>query len=307
MKGFSKRMRVAGFFALSFVLFSIQGHAAICRFDLPSLEGEWQEYREGEFIAQYSLAGRHALKNPIDSQVSGVPDVVADALAQLVVMRELLKQMKFQLPLESSRYQGQGASHIVVRFRKLHYLNGQAFDEVRRLPSGECVLIIDLDSRYSSGNLTPAHELFHQVQNGYAPFKRPWFYEGTARWSETILGKSAVVARPIPDNAADTKLFWEQSYAAASVWYGLIERCNQQSAKVAVPDHLRAQRYRSGRPVILDDDIPGHDFIRQVLEELSKLGDRVTQTEGLKPYRWPESTQRDPRYDEQMWAAIQGC
>src|SRR5690606_39577266 len=100
-------------------------------------------------------------------------------------MREMLKLLGFQQPLESPRYLTQGASHILVRFREMEKSNGRAFDEVRRLPSGECVLIIEVTSRYRSGNFTPAHELFHQIQNGYTTFKQPWFYEGTARWSES--------------------------------------------------------------------------------------------------------------------------
>lgn len=295
---------VAVFAVLCLALFSLPGEAGVCQRKLQSLEGEWRDYRQDEFIVQYSPTGEHALQSLTDTRSSGVPDVVADAATQLVAMRGMLKHLGFQLPLDSRRYQGQGARHVLVRFRKMDGLNGRAFDEVRRLPSGECVVVIEVTSRYRTGNLTPAHELFHQVQNGYTPFKRPWFYEGTARWAETILGKTSIVARSPPANEADREAFWAQSYAAVSTWYGLIERCDKNPAEVAVPDHLRALRYRDGRPIIADADIPGYAFIRQVLEELAKFGDRVSRKEGINPHRWPEKMQRDSRFDSEMWRGV---
>src|SRR5690606_42150143 len=149
-------------------------------------------------------------------------------------MRELLEYLQFQLPLESPRYQTQGATHVLVRFRNLQKVNGRAFDEVRRLPSGECVLIVEITARYRSGNLTPAHEYFHQVQNGYTPFKRPWYYEGSARWSETILGKSVVAPQAPPEEDSDLQALWTRSYSAVSVWYGLIRLCDRDTSVIAV-------------------------------------------------------------------------
>ncbi|NLY28683.1 MAG: hypothetical protein GX049_14275 [Alcaligenaceae bacterium] len=292
------------FVALSLALFSLPSQADVCQRKLLPLEGNWHDYRQGEFIVQYTVAGEHALQAPTDTQTTGVPDVVADATTQLMAMHDMLKHLGFQLPLESQRYHGQGASHILVRFRKMDGLNGRAFDEVRRLPSGECVLIIELTNRYRTGNLTPAHELFHQVQNGYAPFKRPWFYEGTARWAETILGKESVAADPYPMSEADRRSFWAKSYAAVPTWYGLLKQCDRNPTDVAIPDDLRNLRYRDGRPVISDADILGHSFIRQVLEELATLGDRISNKEGINPHRWPEKTQRDSRFDSEMWHVV---
>lgn len=296
--------------ALSLFLFSLPSWAEICQRKLQPLEGEWRDYRQGDFIVQYTVTGEHALRSPTDTQATGVPDAVADAATQLVAMSGMLKHLGFQLPFESRRYKGQSASHLLVRFRKMDGLNGRAFDEVRRLPSGECVLIIEVTNRYRTGNLTPAHELFHQMQNGYTPFKRPWFYEGTARWAETILGATSIVARPPPANEVNRRAFWGQSYAAVSTWYGLIERCDRNPAEVTIPDHLRALRYRDGRAVIVDADIPGHTFIQLALEELGSLSDRVSLDEGLDPHRWPEKMQRESRFDSEMWRTVlqaSGC
>lgn len=291
--------------ALWLLLFGLPSVAEVCQHKLQPLDGEWHDYRQDEFVLQFSVAGEHALQAPImDTEATGVPDVVADAATQLVAMREMLRHLRFQPPLESARYQGQGANHILVRFRKMAGLNGRAFDEVRRMPSGECVLIIEVTNRYRTGNLTPAHELFHQVQNGYAPFKRPWFYEGTARWAETILGKKPVAPRRPPANEAERRILWAQSYAAVASWHGLIDRCDRYLTEVSVPDPLRVLRYRDGRPVMVDADIPGHAFIRHVLEELTQSGERISREQKLDPHHWPEKMQRDSRFDGEIWNAV---
>lgn len=289
---------------LSLTLLSLPSLANVCQTKLKPLEGEWEDHREDEFIIQYAIAGKHALQETQDTAASGLPDVIADAATQLVAMREMLKLLGFQQPLESPRYLTQGASHILVRFREMEKSNGRAFDEVRRLPSGECVLIIEVTSRYRSGNFTPAHELFHQIQNGYTTFKQPWFYEGTARWSESVLGKQRVFARPYPMSEPDLRHFFTQSYAAASGWYGLIKRCDKNPVKVEIPASLDNLKYRDGRPVIADSDIQGHALIREVLEGLGKLADQVSQDEGVNRYRWPEKMQRDTRFNNEMWRVV---
>jgi len=37
-----------------------------------------------------------------------------------------------------------------------------------------------------TNNSTPAHELFHLYQYGYALFKQRWYLEGMAKWMETV-------------------------------------------------------------------------------------------------------------------------
>lgn len=297
---------MAGIASIGLWLLCLPVQAADCQRKLRPIEGDWREHRSGEFIFQYTLAGKHALQSPADTVASGVPDMVADVQVQLVAMREMLQSLQFQLPLDSPRYQSQGASHILVRFQKLQG-NGLAFDEVSRLPSGECVLMIQIASHYRSGNLTPAHELFHQVQNGYTMFKRPWFYEGTARWSETLLGRREVNAQPVPADTPDLQALWKQSYSAVGVWHGLIGRCSSASAPPKIPAAVRSLRYRNGQPVMQDSRIPGHDYILRVLEALGTLSDETTATQGLTAHRWPEKVQRDAQHDAAMWRAVQNA
>lgn len=295
---------VSAFFAFLLAILSFASNAEACSRNVQSLPGKWEELRKDEFIVQYAVEGEHVLHDFTDTKGDGVPDIVSDATTQLIVMRDMLVLLGFQLPLASDRYKSQGVDRILVRFRELDRLNGRAFDEVRRLSSGECVIIIELGTRYKSGNLTPAHELFHQVQNGYTPFKRPWFYEGTARWSETVLGAPLSTPASLPNSDASRDAVWSQSYAAVSTWYGLIEKCEQHLTSVSVPDSLRSVYYRSGRPVLVDELIPGHRYIRYVLEQLGQLGNRVTQESGLVQHRWPESVQRDTSHDSDIWSSL---
>lgn len=295
---------------LYIILSSSICEARVCNKNVQPLQGEWHEWRKDEFIMQFSLSGENALPVAVLSQDNSLPDVVMDTLTQLQVMRDMLNHLGFQLPLKSERYSSQLANHILVRFRKINGLNGRAFDEVRRLSSGECVLIIEIDINHRSSNLTPAHEFFHLVQSGYMPFKRPWLYEGTARWAETILGKRDVVLGKVPSSEEDLNKFWSKSYSAVSTWYSLIGGCVASSNLVTLPDHLLGVNYLDGRRVIVDENIPGFYYIRNVLESLGKLGESIGESEGLNRYRWPEKNQKDYRFDKIIWSnviAIKNC
>ena len=263
----------------------------------------WNTAR-GEFIFQYTLEGEHALKEPDPVPGQSVPAVVQDAALQMQTTRALFQQLGYQLPLESARYKGQGATHILVRFENIRGM-GTAFDEVSRLSSGECVLRITVASRFKTGNLTPAHEYFHQIQNGYAPFKRAWFYEGTARWSELILSDRSAALRPVPQSPEQLGQLWQESYSAVSVWNALAEQCDPKGYRMPLSAQWRNLRYSNGDAVVLDDVLPGHGFMLRVLKALGALGERLSPQEGVPPHRWPETLQRDPKHDAAMWQAVQ--
>jgi len=265
--------------------------------------GNWQEYRHDGFLIQYSLEGEHALKNPGDT-LGDIPAIIRDIALQLAVMRDILIQSGFRDPLESRRYGTQGATHILVRVRNLGRLTGRAFDEVMRLPTGECVLIIDINSAYRSGNLTPAHEYFHLVQYGYTMFKRPWCLEGMARWAEDILGVRRIRSEALPETAAELEALFKRSYQAAPVWYALTEYCDESARYASVPDHVSPVAYSTGKPVVADSAVPGAAFIRRTLEAFDARDDRVSEREGLPAHHWPEKFQRDPSHDLEMWSTL---
>lgn len=264
----------------------------------------WLEHREGEFIIQYALEGRHALTS-LRVSGNGVPDVVSDAALQLTVMRDMLASMGFQHPLESTRYRSQGATHILVRFRSLQNATGLAFDEVGRLPTGECVLTVHINSSYKSGNFTPAHEYFHLVQYGYTMFKRPWYLEGMARWAEDILGKRQVEPLSFPIEYSEFEAVFKQSYKADSMWYGLIRYCDSDFSDLqSIPKHMDGLTYTTGEAVLMDKTVPGKIFIKRILESYSQRDALVSEQEALPEHNWPEKFQRDPQHDSLMWDVL---
>lgn len=258
------------------------------------------EYRVEEFLLQYDLKGVHALENQNDSNGNKVPDLIEDVGTQLLTMKRLMSHFKFEDPLKQPRYQSQSASVIQVRFLKMAG-NGLAFDEVRRNRHGECALLINLSSKLGSRNLSPAHEWFHLVQYGYTPFKRPWFLEGMARWSESALRKD--VAKTDFGSSARKDLF-AQSYDAHAYWLNLAMQAGEQSQHDLPPQVLKA-RYLNGEPVVQDKTLHGPETIRRALEALANLGESESRILELNPYHWPEATQRLPEHDLKMKAAIE--
>lgn len=297
--------------ALRFVLsllilgFPLVGFSGLERCNRPaaSLEGEWRFHRVGDFILSFTLSGPHALNRAGAMNENAVPTVVDDVSKQLLVVRGLLKQTGFKLPLESLRYREQGAQKILVRFRKLE-ANGMAYDEVTRLSTGECVLTIDVSTRYKTGNATPAHEFFHLVQNGYAMFKRPWYYEGLARWAESSVSKREIVLRPLSGGVASTSLF-QESYSAETAWNTLIKSCDPSEVDLSTYGFAYQALYSDGSSVVRNDKWRGIDFVRRLLEDLSSLSLQVSNEMGLNPADWPERLQRDARWDHQIWISVE--
>lgn len=268
-----------------------------------SVDRSSMEYRADEFIIHYALTGKNKLL-PLQEVIDDVPGVVRDAALQLTAMRDMLTSLDFQHPLESKRYRAQGATHILVRFQAFEKGTGAAFDEVARLPSGECVLTIHISSKHRSDNLTPAHEYFHLVQYGYNMFKRSWYLEGMARWSENVLARHQSKLGVLPGTVNDLEALFQSGYRAVSTWYALIDHCDDSTPFVRVPEHLSSLAYRTGKPVVADTLIPGANFIRRVLETYDALDDEVSEREGLPEHRWPEKVQRDSSHDMRMWQAL---
>lgn len=291
-------------FKILSILLCLPGLVMACQ-PLQALPGDWQEHRLGDFVFQYSLSGKHALRNQSDSVGTGLPDVVSDAKTQILAARELLNQLGFQFPLNSRRYRTFGVEKIFVQFRSLEgKLNGRSISTPYRLPSGECVLVIYISNKYETGNYTPIHELFHQVQNGYTMLMQNWFYEGLARWSRTIMDDNSVSPDSVPDTEAALQDLWGKSYRAVNAWYGLFLHCDLSSGQVQMPEKLRELRYRNGKRVVRDNLVPGHFFVLRVLQELDALSLEISAQEQLDPYQWPKIKKRDKRYDRAIWQAV---
>lgn len=260
------------------------------------------EYRQGDFLLQYDLTGLHALHNQTDANGNQVPDLVEDVAIQLQTMKRVMDYFGFVNPLKQPRYQSQGARAVLVRFLKMSG-NGLAFDEVRHNWHGECVLLINLSSKLGARNLTPAHEWFHLVQYGYTPFKRPWFLEGMARWSEGALRKESGA---IGFNASIRNgTLFSQSYEALAYWAQLAAD-SREKHEHEFPAAVAQARYVNGEQVLQDNILVGPLKMRRALERLAVLGADESAQRGLDPHAWPETMQRLPEHDEAMKRAIDG-
>lgn len=277
--------------------------AVNCTLQAPVLEGDWRYHRVGEFIFAYALTGPHAIDAKDSLDDAQLPRGVSDAVAQLVVVRGLFSRANFQLPLNSHRYRSQGANKILVRFQRIQS-TGLAYDEVTRLPSGECVLTMVLSTRFMARDATPAHEYFHLVQNGYAMFKRPWYYEGLARWAESSVARRKMRMRPLLDAAALDSL-WGESYAAETSWNTLINTCTPLEVETSIFESELDATYRDGSSVLADRSWVGVGFVRRLLEELSLVSLRLSGEFGVPPYLWPESLQRHEFLDLDIWHAVE--
>lgn len=259
-----------------------------------------QEYAVDGFVLQYELSGPDALENQADTNRNNVPDLVEDAATQFLTMKRLMLHFGFTDPVKQARYQSRNVQHVQVRFLDMKG-NGLAYDEPAMNAKGDCVLQISLSNKLTARNLSPAHEWFHLVQYGYTPFKRPWFLEGMARWSESALRKDN--SKSGGSKVGDSDLF-AQSYDA--VWYWAeLANASSESKRSSWPRGVRQAKYLNGDPVIQDEVLIGPVRMRKALESLASLGAAESKKRQLDPYNWPESVQRLPEHDAAMKQAIE--
>jgi hypothetical protein len=268
-----------------------------------------------EFRLFYTLRGPHALRHTQDADGNGVPDGVEDAARQLIAARRLFVEViGLTHPLQQPRYRARAQGidiHLLALGPENAVSHGRAYDEVRRYahgagaPSARCALRIDLDTRWSPPNQTPAHELFHLFQNGYTPFKAAWFSEGTARWAESALGPGTdtTSTNTLPATPAALSALWASSYQAGAFWNRLT-RLLDPAGQMPVPDTLQAMRYADGRPVLEGTRLHGAAFMKALLEALAQAGDRVSRHNGWQPFDWRESDQKSHQHDADLWAAV---
>jgi hypothetical protein len=275
-------------------------------------------YIQNEFRVFYALAGAGALSpaQSEDTDKDGVPDKIQNIARQLVVASRLYVEVfKLRHPLESPRYKGQ------VKFIDVHVSllpmepgggkNGSAGDGIVNYqrpsdpPGGYDVLTIDLSKDIPCDNLSPAHELFHEFQNGYSLFKNSWYTEGTARWSESALRKGVGKAGAIPTTDVERKALYTASYDASAYWNALAVACDK-AGTFSVPKDLAEIVYVGTQQRIIEDlRLHGAAFIKALLEELAVADHRVSQAEGLNPLDWKEARQRAPDNNDIIWDATQ--
>lgn len=280
---------------------------------------EWQKSRVAldrcltreEFRIYYALGGPDAIlgEGRADTDGDGVPDKIQNLALQLVAARRMyIEVMGLRHPFQSPRYRGRVKYFDVhVRGMKNRGIAGDAIVNFHRPtdpPEGLEVLSIDIDKNIGARNLTPAHELFHEFQNGYTLFKNAWYTEGTARWSESAFQTGVGRAESKPTTQADVERLFALSYAADGFWNALAQVADPKGA-LALPDSLKAMRYLGDpKPIIEDDRLHGVAFIRTLLEELDREDDIASREAGLDPLDWPEARQRSPENNPYIWRAV---
>jgi hypothetical protein len=264
-----------------------------------------------EFRIRYATEGPDALADATDANGNGIPDAIDDLVIQLTTARSVyVDVLGLRHPLRQPRYRM--AEAINVSVMAMAQGNGLAFDEVSREKSQDgtgqeaCALSFAVNSRLQPHrNITPAHELLHLFQYGYAMFKTRWYLEGMTRWMETAFVDNGVVDRDAlrTPYARCEDVF--ASASSASPYWRAKARAAGRSGAVQIPPALFARTYVNGQRVFSSPVFEGGRFAVPVLEALQKLSAEVAAQNGLARYNWPEDTQRSDRFDAQICQAVE--
>lgn len=270
---------------------------------------------EGPFRFHFDLEGEHAVA-ATDRNGNGLPDQVEDcALQTRAAWMLLIEGLGYPNPLLSPRYRG-------VAFIDVHFLhrstlgsNGVAYDEIQRFghrgdAEGVGSLCFDVaTSVQAAQNLTPAHELFHLIQNGATYFKNRWFTEGTARCSERALGEGGLgqgLRGDWPVAQATQERLDEMAYEAAPLFWEPLLLSHDPSGRLPaerIPVELPALRYVDGSSVLKDLYWHGWDVLREVLVALGEADDRAAAERGLSS--WAEDEQKSPANTPYLLATVE--
>lgn len=291
--------------ALALVLFAAAGAAE------PERSPD-QVHQVGRLRIFYALAGKHAV-DPADHNGNGLSDQVEDIAIQTLAALELwIDVLGFPDPFASERYREAAFLDVHLLHRDKLGANGIAYDEVQRYrkpgdPEGTGSLGFSVATSVKApANLTPAHEMFHLIQNGATFFKNRWFTEGTARWSEAGLGTGAV-SRGLKSAtwppAAPLRLDAMAYETAGQYWEPLLLQVDSKRRLPPLPVSLRERRYTNGEPVLRDLDLAGWFFVRDLLAELGRRDNLAYVGRGLT--RWSEDEQKSPANTPHIENAVQ--
>lgn len=252
----------------------------------------------------YATEGEHAVVAD-DLNQNAIPDQAEDVMIQTLAAWRLWISLGFADPLTTPRYQGSRWLDIHLLSRKTLGSNGVAYDEIQRFgrdgdPAGTGSLCFDVATSVKApANLTPAHELFHILQNSVCFLKNRWLTEGTARWSEAALGRgglpSGLQPRAWPPADDALQAVFDGAYnTARSYWAPLLalEDPEGRLPEDRLPPDVKEARYVNGEPVLKDLHLTGWQFIRELLQALDAADDRLQLERGLG--RWPEAEQFSP-------------
>lgn len=249
----------------------------------------------------YTTHGEHAVTST-DANRNVTPDQVEDIMTQTRAALQLWKSLGFPDPFATARYHGVSWLDIHLLNKETLKTNGVAFDEIQRFqrpedPAGTMSLCFNVATSVNAAeNLTPAHEVFHLIQNSVCYFKNRWFTEGTARWSERALGAGGLPTglKPSvwpPDESALKAIYAGAYETALSYWSPLLTMHDESGTlpKEKLPPALLTATYVNGQPVMKDLELSGWELIRDILLALDQADDTVYRDRQLT--RWSEEEQ----------------
>ncbi|WP_455756099.1 hypothetical protein [Sulfurimonas sp.] len=246
-------------------------------------------YKIGNFKIFYTLNGKNKLPiyNQVDNNKNKIPDYIEDIAVQLNNVSKLFSSLNFTNPLDSKRYKNK-AFFISVTILDMKN-NGKAFDGINKANKRDKEklqpsLAINLSNKLNPKSLTPLHEYFHLIQNGYTMFKNRWYTEGTARWSESILRDDLKQGKKLPSSTNELKIILSQTYKTSLMWNRLAYLLDKDSC------------YKN--------NICGAKFMQIFLENLAKYDKLMSQKMNYLTYNWKESNQKSSINDKYILMAL---
>ena len=290
-----------------------------------ALAGNWEQrraklnlsYQQNEFRIFYTFNGKDAVpvKLRTDRNRNQIPDLVEDIMTQLLVANTIyVASMKLRHPLKSPRYKDR-VKFIDINLLKFPLTKGGpkrgiAYDGIisfqRKIDGKRPIksLAIDLSNSINTGNITPAHELFHLYQNGYTLFKNRWYTEGTARWAEHAIKSGTGAVGTLPATQSQLQKLFRSSYDAAGFWNSLAFSADTREP-LRIPNKTLQTRYvLIDKKVIKGSNLYGVRFIRVFLENLDKLDDEASVERGLDKLYWKEKVQKSRSNNVYIWRAV---
>lgn len=276
-----------------------------------------QHYKMGKIRVFYNTTGKHSIE-PTDNNQNQIPDQVEDIAKQTWVAYKLfVNTLNFPDPLQSERYQQASFIDVNLLAKESINQNGVAYDGLQNFRRamdelGTKTITFDVATTVNPRtNLTPAHELFHLIQNGATYFKNRWYTEGMARWAEHALEPDGVGNLkynpngqwPQPQSAL--RQLFELTYDAEFyLWNPLAQKDDPQGliSERAVSSRVKKMTYSNGEKVLKDFRLNGADFMRAVLAELGKMDDIAYQELGYSD--WLENNQKSDQNNPYIYQAI---
>lgn len=265
-----------------------------------------QQYVAGDFHLFYSLSGPDALADIRDDNGNNTPDRVEDIATQLQAARYFYSAiLGLRFPLEQPVFRH--ARQVNVYVLALKKGNGSAFDKVANetLTGGQktgCGIKIVINRGLDPlSNVTPAHELFHLYQYGYALFKQKWYLEGMARWVQDPFTPPSA-STPAVTGPGACRDNYARSYQASAFWSSYAQ---EYFAPVRFSRQAADWQYLNGMPVFHKNLFPGGTLLRPFFQQLSRASEQQAQKSNTANINWTEQQQRSPDYNDVICNTLQ--